>query len=218
MMRLAQEKYGNVETLNAVWGTDYASWEDALASTALPDETRAGADMAECHRLVCEAYFSRVAGVIRRKAPRRLYLGSRFAHGFGGAAFRAAARHCDVTTYNIYKPLPVPEQGWEEDFPDRPLLVGEFCFQGVGRGYGNWGYEPEERAAAYRRFLEHALRDPRCVGAHWFQWADQPHTGRFDGENYFMGLVDICDTPHPEMAAAAQSIGKEMYPLRHGNN
>ena len=218
MIRLAREKYGEVEALNAVWGTGYASWDDALASTALPDEARAGADMAECHRLVCETYFSRVAGAIRRKAPGRLYLGCRFAQGTGLTAYRAAARYCDIVTCNIYKPLPVQEHGWEGNFPDRPMLVGEFCFKGVGRGYGNWGYEPEGRAAAYRRFLEHALRDPRCVGAHWFQWADQPITGRPDGENYAMGFIDICDTPHPELVEAARDIAAEMYPLRNGNN
>lgn len=34
------------------------------------------------------------------------------------------------------------------------------------------------------------------VGAHWFQYADQPVTGRLlDGENSHIGLVGITDIP-----------------------
>ena len=59
-----------------------------------------------------------------------------------------------------------------------------------------------------------ALLNPRIVGTHWFQFSDQPTTGRFDGENYQIGFVDVCDTPNPEIVQACREIGAKMYSLR----
>lgn len=162
----------------------------------------------------------------RRAAPEAKRVGKALAaQGLPSMPYRpreetalAAAKFCDVLSMNIYYPLPVPRHGHEAGFPDCPMLVGEFHFQARGRGFFNsWSsLTPEERIVAYREYVEHALRDPRCVGAHWFQWADQPIMGRPDGENYAMGFIDICDTPHPELVEAARTVGAEMYPLRFG--
>ena len=222
-LRRLEAKYKTTEALNAAWGTDYASWEAALESTALPDDAKAGDDLAEFHRAVAEEYFRRVAEVVHREAPGRLYLGCRFYYGGSGggeAVYRAVAKFCDVLSVNIYHTLPVPAHGDEPGFPDCPMLVGEFHFQLRGRGYFNSGngWTPEERIVAYREYVEHALRDPRFVGAHWFQWADQPLTGRgLDGENYPCGFVDMCDIPHADLVEAARGIAAEMYPLRFGH-
>ena len=41
---------------------------------------------------------------------------------------------------------------------------------------------------------------PEIIGAHYFQWNDQHVAGRFDGENWQIGLVDICQRPYEEVA------------------
>ncbi len=216
MLRRLMSKYDSIGELNAVWGTDYASWDMALESTALPDEANAAEDFRECHRILAEEYFRRVAAIVHREAPGRLYLGCRFASG-GEAAFRAAAKYCDVLSVNIYMPLPVPRHGHEPGFPECPMMVGEFHFH--GRGAASFAtfaaMTPPERRLAYREYVGHALRDPRFVGTHWFQWGDQIVTGRNDGENFPCGFVDICDRPHEELVKAARDVAVEMYPLRY---
>jgi hypothetical protein len=73
----------------------------------------------------------------------------------------------------------------------------------------------EARAQAYSEYVRGALRHPQFVGTHWFEYQDQPTTGRvYDEENYQIGFVDIADTPHPEIVEASQAIGREMYKLR----
>jgi hypothetical protein len=53
---------------------------------------------------------------------------------------------------------------------------------------------------------------PNFVGCHWFQYVDEPITGRwFDGENYNIGLVDVTDTPYFELRVAAQRANSEVY-------
>ena len=54
----------------------------------------------------------------------------------------------------------------------------------------------EDRGPAYANFLKQAVSEPSIVGVHWFQYLDQPVTGRLlDGENGHFGLVGITDVP-----------------------
>lgn len=41
-------------------------------------------------------------------------------------------------------------------------------------------------------------------------------TGRGDGENYQVGLVDICDTPYTEMVEAIRASGERLYEWHRG--
>jgi agarase len=70
----------------------------------------------------------------------------------------------------------------------------------------------------YRDYVGSVLDHPAFVGCHWFQYADEPLTGRtWDGENYNIGIVDVTDTPYPEMIAAAKQIHSEAYRRRWGS-
>jgi hypothetical protein len=74
-----------------------------------------------------------------------------------------------------------------------------------------------ERAAAYKSYVEGALKHPQFVGCHWFEYQDEPLTGRvYDEENYQIGFVDVADTPYAETVAAAREVGARMYSLRSG--
>ena len=100
------------------------------------------------------------------------------------------------------------------------MLVGEFHFGALDRGMLHTGLvtarDQEERARCYLEYLRQSATRPRIVGAHWFQWRDQPLTGRFDCENFQCGFVDVADTPYPELVDAARQFASEMYPLRSG--
>jgi hypothetical protein len=129
---------------------------------------------------------------------------------------RAAAKFCDVVGYNRYEysveALKLP------DGIDMPIIIGEFHFGALDRGMFHTGLRrtesQQDRADKYRSYVESALRNPYIVGTHWFQYKDQPTTGRGDGENYQIGFVDICDTPYPEIVQAARDEGYSMYTRR----
>ena len=51
-----------------------------------------------------------------------------------------------------------------------------------------------ERGPAYARYLRAVADNPDFVGAHWFQYIDEPLTGRtLDGENAHIGFVTVAD-------------------------
>jgi agarase len=62
------------------------------------------------------------------------------------------------------------------------------------------------RAAAYRDYAATALDHPHIVGAHWFEHADQPAQGRFDGENSNFGTVSIEDRIYAELTDAMTAV------------
>ncbi len=166
---------------------------------------------------VAEAYYSTVKRILREELPNHLYLGDRIGWG-DPEVYRVASRFCDVVSLNIYSRA--PDHDLPEGSEDAPMLVGEFHFGALDRGMLHTGLvtarDQDERARCYLEYLRQSATRPRIVGAHWFQWRDQPLTGRFDCENFQCGFVDVADTPYPELVDAARQFASEMYPLRSG--
>ncbi len=167
---------------------------------------------------VAEVYFRTVAQILKEELPNHLYLGSRFAHA-NADVYRAAARHCDVVSVNVYG------RNFWRDLPegaaDKPMINGEFHFRALDRGLMHTGgvatRDQSERAACYRSYVRSCLDHPRVVGTHWFKWRDQPVTGRsLDGENFQIGFLSVTDDPYMELVQAARQIGREMYERRWG--
>jgi hypothetical protein len=210
--------YGDVAALNQVWGTAHGSWDALLQARQAPDQTRARADLLAFGTKLAEQYFRTMRQAITEAAPQQLYLGCRFSRVNPSAA-GAAAKYCDVVSYNLYR-------SGLADFrcpgnADVPLLVGEFHFGALDRGLFHPGFvatpNQEARARAYGNYVETALRHPQFVGTHWFQYQDEPATGRvYDEENFQIGFVDVADTPYPEMVGAARATAGAMYRLRAG--
>ena len=99
-------------------------------------------------------------------------------------------------------------------------MIGEFHFGALDRGMFHTGLVAGGQPAGTGRCLprlrsERVCRHPQFVGTHWFQFCDEPTTGRGDGENYQIGFVDVCDTPYAETIAASREIGDELYQARH---
>lgn len=208
-------KYGDIERLNTVWNTSHASWEALLDNRTAPDKAKAREDLVAFYGKLAETYFRTVRETIKAVAPNQLYLGCRFAWVNDSVA-KAAGKYCDVVSYNLYR-----RSIADFKFPggDKPLLVGEFHFGALDRGLFHTGLVPLEnqtdRSQAYRDYVAGALRHPQFVGTHWFQWQDEPTTGRvYDEENYQIGFVDVADTPYRETIQASRDIGLRLYRIR----
>jgi hypothetical protein len=211
------KKYGDIARLNAAWGTQHATWEALRAAQSAPDAKRAKEDLTAFYTRIAERYFEVCRAEVKRVAPQQLYLGCRFAWR-NELAVRAAAKCCDVLSFNRYEysvALDKPPEG-----VDLPIIIGEYHFGALDRGLFHTGLkatqDQNDRATKYRAYLEGALQNTWIVGAHWFEYRDEPLTGRFDGENYQIGFVDVCDNPYPETVAAARDIGARLYTLHAG--
>lgn len=212
MLADLKAKYGGIAKLNAAWGTDHVSWDALLASRAAPDPGTARADLTAFYTKSAENYFRTVRDAIKAVAPNQLYLGCRFAW-VNDLADRAAGKYCDVISYNLYQRSIAD---FKNPSSDKPLIIGEFHFGALDRGLFHTGLVPVEnqvaRAQTYKDYVLGALKHPQFVGTHWFQWMDEPTTGRvYDEENYQIGFLDIADTPYRETIAASREVGGKLY-------
>ena len=215
---MLRKKYETIEKFNTAWETNHADWNALLTSTTAPNASNAAvtADLREGYTLIAEEYFKVIREELKRVAPNKIYFGCRFAW-VNDRAVRAADKYCEVLSFNLYQydlsDFKLPEG------VDKGFIIGEFHFGALDRGMLHTGLCPvanqEERAAAYEKYVRSALEHPHIVGTHWFLFGDQATTGRGgDGENYQIGLVDICDTPYPETIEAVKRIGAAMYDIR----
>jgi hypothetical protein len=240
-----QEHYREFSQFNAVWQTPARSWQelatmgrieapffrmspggmnDALELKANLDNPARAAFSADCNAflaIVADRYFEVCVSAIKTADPHHLVIGSRFGYQAQSGVIAAAARYLDVISFNCYE-LDATPQIDAYAAGGKPCLISEFAFRGDDAGLPNsLGAGPRvasqtERARCFERYVTAALRKPNVVGYHWFEHADQPAEGRFDGENSNYGTVTIKDDTYVELTetmtrvnAAAELIHAE---------
>jgi agarase len=146
--------------------------------------------------------------------------GCRFAYVPPAPVVAAAAKHLDAISFNCYDTDPRRAIDAYSVF-GKPLVIGEFAFRGDDSGLPNTrGAGPRvktqaDRAAAFSRYATWALSKPNLVGYHWFEHADEPKEGRFDGENSNYGLVNLRDEPYQTLTEAMGRLNAQAE-LLHG--
>lgn len=204
-LKQLRDKYRNQNGISKAWGIDLQAWElmeDPGFEAPLPNPAhpQIEKDLQSFLRLYADTYFKTIAEALEWHAPNHLLLGGRFAIATPEAA-ASCAQYCDVLSFNFYTRSPQSGYDWSLLRQlDKPVLVSEFHFGSRDRG-PFWGgvsevYREEDRGPAYAHFLGESLKEPQLIGVHWFQYIDQPVSGRLlDGENGHLGLIGITDLP-----------------------
>lgn len=189
------------------------------------------------HR-VAARYYELMFNAIRRAHPEALVLGDRLPLYYHQDAVLAMGDNLDVisTNYNVDVP-----DGWVAPYyfeglqrlSKKPVLVTEFFFAAHENRSGN----RNETAGSQHSKPGHLMtvstqaarawgagnaalnfsRFPNVVGAHWFQYYDEPLGGREDGEDYNMGLIDTADRPYEKLTQAFTRINPALE-LYHRTN
>jgi hypothetical protein len=185
----------------------------ALAQGDTPDRRR---------QLVLDAfarYLAVINAAVKQADPHHLNLGIRFG-GTPPDYVIVLAKDFDVYSLNKYRWEP-PADYLRKIYSlvHKPMLLGEFHIGVPGRGMAPGlvqAMNQTERGQAYRYYVEHAAAHPEVIGTHWFEWIDEPVTGRMDGENYNIGWVDVTDRPYDELVAAAKITHARLLDIHLG--
>lgn len=163
---------------------------------------------------VAERYFALCEQAVRRIDPNHLILGSRFAGKPPAAVVTALGHHTDVVSVNHYQVDGKPDLSMLRNLralAGKPVLITEFSWRSNDNRSGDSNQKGAEvtvptqadRAARYRTYVTEVMAEPYLLGAHWFQYFDEPADGRsFDGENSNYGVVDVRNQPYGELVAA----------------
>lgn len=227
LVNFLKRKYIQIVHLNSAWKTFYESWGALLDATENVQGKTVSEDLLEFEQIMVDLYYKTCNEVLKEKAPNKLYLGSRLHNhyypedlGHQRWIVSITAKYCDVISFNRYRFAPNDLQPHDKSI-DKPIIIGEFHFGALDRGMLHTGLRSvqnqEQRGRAYYKYIRAAVENPYLVGAHWFQYGEQAVTGRFDGENYQIGFLDVCDTPYQETIDGCRKISDQMYELRFAN-
>lgn len=222
LIRFLQDKYGSAAELNRAWGTDFAGWEELCrpledCSARFP---KAEPDLREFSVRLITEYIRVPALACRAVDPNHLNLGLRWSKAYNTDMMKGW-EYFDVFSINCYDFNPTRDMDFAKNAGvDLPILIGEFHCGALDAGLPATGLKgvknQKERGVMWRYYVEQAAAHPYCVGAHWFQYNDQFCLGRFDGENYQIGMVDVCMRPYPELTEAARETSRVLYQVKNG--
>jgi hypothetical protein len=200
---------GKAEAAAAAWQCKASTRDELYAATPKPGD----ADVEAMRRFYADRYYAFIYDAVKAADPNHLYLGFWILPWWweNEEDWSLIAAHCDVIGYDRYA----------ETFSDanldrwmakagKPVLCGEFSFPPFYDGRRGMGLytavstrDDRDAARHYDTWVRAAARNPFCIGVSYFQYRDQPITGRGPGgganlvadEHYAFGLVDITDRP-----------------------
>lgn len=217
-----KNRYGSIESLNMAWRSSFDEFECLYQRQKAVSKWSAAAkeDMREFSRRMMRAYIEIPARACRQVDPNHMILGMRWAW-ISNPDLVAGWENFDVFSINCYAVDPTEKiQGIVDLGVDLPIMIGEFHFGALDAGLSATGLEgvenQTERGIAYRYYCEHVASHPNGVGCHYFQCYDQFVLGRFDGENYNIGLFDICSCAYSEMMEQIRECSKGIYSIADG--
>lgn len=222
LVRTLKEKYGSIQALNRAWSCSLESFDSLYGQLDRVSgwSQEAYRDMKEFSRRMLRAYVEIPSRECRKADPNHMILGMRWAW-ISDPDLVTGWENFDVFSINCYAVDPTAAiQNIVDLGVDLPVMIGEFHFGALDAGVPATGLEgvesQEERGVAYRYYCERVAAHPNGVGCHYFQCYDQFALGRFDGENYNIGLFDICSQAYPEMMRKVRECSRTIYEVADG--
>ncbi|MBX9569020.1 MAG: beta-galactosidase [Candidatus Obscuribacterales bacterium] len=210
-------KYATIEKLNKSWGTKANNFGD-LRWVGDKATSAAKRDMAELLRDFANRFYSGWYKAMKHADPNHLVLGSRIPYPMDEVV-DACARNTDVLSFNHYA-IDLPKK-FDEYYRKyrKPILIGEYDFDSFDAGLKQAFVkvkDQKQRAIGYTYYTEQAAAKPYMIGTHYFQYLDEPLTGRGDGESSFNGFVSVADRPYPDLVQAARTTNCRIYEIHSG--
>ena len=214
-----KEKYQTVEALNTAWNTKFNDFDDLYQPIrdASAKSEAAKEDQKTFSKEMLRAYVEIPSKACREVDPNHMILGMRWAW-ISDPDLATGWENFDVFSINCYAVDPTEAISHVVELGvDLPVMIGEFHFGALDTGLSATGLEgvltQKDRGKAYRYYCERVAAHPNGVGCHYFQCYDQFVLGRFDGENYNIGLFDICSRPYQDMASYVKQCSEAMYEI-----
>ena len=201
----------DVAAMAAAWGVTAATVADLCNSSPAPP----AADIETLREYYADQYYGFLYRTIKGIDPNHLFFGFWIVPGWwvNAADWQLEAAHVDVIGYDRYSP--VFEDSLLQSLAKstaKPIFLGEFSFPptyNLLRGYEAYAAasatDDANAGAQYQTNVEAAAHNPWCVGVAWFEYRDEPVSGRgflgetdldlVEGEDYAFGMVDVADRP-----------------------
>jgi hypothetical protein len=216
LIRYMRDRYhDSIEKLNQAWQLTLNSFDDLNYLGEFPVIAADGmAALEDFSKRMVNEYIKVPATALKNTDPFHMNLGIRYAY-ISSPVLYSGREFFDVFSINCYKDTCNEFAIEVFENAGMPVMVGEFHFGAIDRGLPATGIRgaatQADRGKAIRRYIEEAAALDVCIGVHYFQYNDQPFLGRFDGENYNIGLVDICSNEYIEVVEQLTLANERLY-------
>lgn len=221
-VRFITEKYnGDVGEFNSAWNVNFTGFDELLHQPFAAQLTgQAIKDTREFTRKLIHKYIEVPSLACKKVDGNHMNLGMRWAW-IASEDFYEGAEYMDVFSINCYQKAPDPKEiAHISKMSGKPVMIGEFHAGALDAGLPANALQgvasQSERGYFYSYYMENGAVIPELIGCHYFQYNDQAATGRFDGENLNIGLVDVCGKPYDDMIEKIMETNKAIYDIRGG--
>ena len=218
-----KSRYRKIMTLNAAWGKDFDSFESLKQPIrhACSFSEAAAEDLKDFSILMLKKWIGTAVTACRKVDPNHLNLGMRWASAALQNPWRfEGSEYLDVLSMNRYADDPTDILDKASAITNKPILIGEFHHGSRECGhaaYGTrWTNTEAERGRAYCYYVQRAAHHTSCIGAHYFCMDDDPVLGRFDGEDFHHGVVDVCHKPYSDFVLAVSRANRSLPKIASG--
>ena len=222
LIKFLSDRYdGDIEKFNRAWNLSLHSFgqlKQRMRHASRLSE-KAALDLDEFSRRMIRAYVEIPSKACKKIDPHHMNLGMRYAY-IANENLLEGYENFDVFSINCYKLTPLEDVEQVGKITGMPVMVGEFHHGALDRGLPATGIRgvttQEERGKAYRYYMETGATSKYFIGAHHFTLNDQAALGRFDGENFQIGCVDICQKPYKEFIDGIFATNRILYLVADG--
>ncbi|MDF2802147.1 MAG: hypothetical protein K0S61_2050 [Anaerocolumna sp.] len=216
-----KNEYELIEEFNKCWNLELKEFDELrlplYKASKLSDKAKE--DLKAFSVEMITRYVELPAKALRKVDPNHLNLGMRYAY-ITDSSLLSGSDNFDVFSINSYQITPLEAMNLVGEMLNKPVMIGEFHQGALDKGLTAHGIRgvttQKERGVAYRYYVEQAIKSQYYLGAHYFQLNDQSCLGRFDGENYQIGLIDVCMNEYIDMTKAMQDCHNNIYHVALG--
>ncbi|MDF2543608.1 MAG: hypothetical protein K0S47_3326 [Herbinix sp.] len=217
-----KDKYNDIATFNVAWKLELKEFEDLYQPLyhACDSSEHAKRDLTEFSKEMITLYVQIPSKACKKVDKNHLNLGMRYAY-ITDSSLLSGYENFDVFSINSYQFSPYKEVEQLGKLLDMPVMIGEFHQGALDMGLTAHGIkaviDQTDRGKGYRYYVEQGSLSKFFLGAHYFQLNDQSCLGRFDGENYQIGVLDVCMQEYIDMMEAVKICHSTLYQVVEGS-
>ncbi len=212
---LRRRYQGDIKKLNTVWKESFLDFEAIDSVKNFIAGPKASEDLMAFSEIMIDSLTTRICRTLKKNDPNHLNFGFRFSAISQDIWYRIQSGF-DVFSL-VVNGLQLPATEHITKRSGRPVLICDYQLGAMDKGLPSGGpvatSTTPDRAKVIRSVMEEAFYREEAVGFLYGSFYDRPLLGKLDGENYQVGLMDVCHKPYFSVWLEMEKANRKQFKL-----